>query len=114
LIIYLALLYYMVIKFVAVFNKSQYVTVESFKPLDLDENNLKIYEFFDSIKLDFAVYRTDVNYTLFLDCNQFLELNYFKIQTDPPLNLKLAVNETASLFSQLCYFDVIYESIPKD
>lgn len=77
LIIYIALLYYMVIKFVAVFNKSQYVTVESFRPLDLDDNNLKIYEFFDSIKLEFAVNRIDLNYSVFLDCNQYLELNYF-------------------------------------
>lgn len=39
----------MTIKFVAVFNKSQYVTVESFRPLNLDDNFLSIYNFFDSI-----------------------------------------------------------------
>jgi hypothetical protein len=67
LIIYLALLYYMVIKFAAVINKSQYVTVESFKPLDLDENNLKVKNFFDTIQLEFSIYSF-----LALDCNSLI------------------------------------------
>ena len=62
LLIYIALLYYMTIKFIAVINKSEYVLVEQFKPLNLEQNNLTLYKFFDTLQLNFAVVRMDTNF----------------------------------------------------
>lgn len=62
LLIYIALLYYMTIKFIAVINKSEYTLVEQFKPLNLEQNNLTLYKFFDTLQLNFAVVRMDSNF----------------------------------------------------
>jgi len=59
----------MFIKFYAVFMKSEYVTVEQFKPINLDQNNINLYDFFDSIRLDFSVFRYDINGNIISDCN---------------------------------------------
>ena len=60
----------MFFKFKAVFDKSEYNIVEQFKPINV--TSIYIHDFLDSVKLNFAVFRMDNNYTIFTDCNQFL------------------------------------------
>jgi hypothetical protein len=116
LLIYIALLYYMTIKFIAVINKSEYILVEQFKPLDLEHNNLTLYKFFDTLQLNFAVVRMDTNFQVIYDCQEFLDQDYFTAEVhNPELSLTLRVNDTLSNSSAtLCYFDIFYKDMPNN
>ena len=110
LLIYLGLLFYMVVKFKAVFDKSEYVTVEQFKPINLEENNISMYDFFESIKLNFAVFRIDVNFNVISNCNQFIDESYFTIDVkNPNIFVNVKVNYTLSDDDMYrCHFDLDY------
>ena len=89
LIVYGALLYYMIVKFAAIIMIEDYVNVEQFKPIDFTDNNITMGHFFESVDMQF-VFDMVSNDTKTWYCPNFLDIATLESQ-NPDKNITLTI-----------------------